>query len=98
MFDCSHASTPMSTTSSLSLYEGDPLPNPSPYHSIVGALQYRTITRPNLSIVVNKVCQFMHTSTTQHWLAIKLILRYLKGIILMALLFMPPLIFSSLAT
>ena len=50
----------MSTTSSLSLYEGDPLPDPTSYRSIVGALQYCTITRPDLSFAVNQVCQFMH--------------------------------------
>ena len=29
------------------------------YTSIVGALQYITITRPEISFSVNKVCQFM---------------------------------------
>ncbi|CAL9009705.1 unnamed protein product [Prunus brigantina] len=53
--------------------------NPETYRSIVGALQYLTITRPDLSYAVNQVCQFMHSPKTPHWLAVKRILRYLKS-------------------
>jgi hypothetical protein len=45
----------------------------------VGALQYVTITRPDISFVVNYVSQFMHTPNMSHWSAMKSILRYLKG-------------------
>ena len=81
MFDCKHASTLMSTSSSLSLYDGEPLLEPSLNHNIVGALQYCTITRPDISFSVNNVCQFMHSPTTTHWQAVKRILRYLKSTI-----------------
>lgn len=47
------------------------------YRSIVGALQYATITRPKISYTVNRVCQFMHSPTDTHWKAVKRILRYL---------------------
>lgn len=39
----------------------NPFYNPSLYKSIVGALQYITITRPNFPFAINKVCQFMAT-------------------------------------
>ena len=81
MLDCSSISTSMSTTTSLSLYTGDPFLDTYTYRSIVGALQYCTITRSNISVAVNKVCQFMHAPTTQHWLAVKRILKYLKSTI-----------------
>ena len=46
---------------------------------IVGALQYLTSTKPDICYIVNKVCQFMHTPTEDHWAAIKHILRYLQA-------------------
>ena len=79
MFDCSHPSTSMSTTTSLSLHKGDPLPDPSIYRSIVGALQYCIITHLDISFAVNNVCQFIHAPTTQHWPAVKRLLHYLKS-------------------
>lgn len=45
----------------------------------MGGLQYVTITRPELSYVVNKVCQYMHHPKDHHWHATKRILRYLAG-------------------
>ncbi|XP_027936187.1 uncharacterized protein LOC114191207 [Vigna unguiculata] len=53
--------------------------DPLLYHSIVGVLQYVTITRPELSYSVNKVCPFMAQPLLEHWKAVKCILRYLKG-------------------
>jgi len=55
----------------------------------VGALQYATITRPEISFSVNKVYQFMSDTTEQHWAAVKIILRYLAGTINFGLSFLP---------
>ncbi|KAJ6733370.1 hypothetical protein OIU74_005177 [Salix koriyanagi] len=49
------------------------------FRQIVGALQYLTFTRPDICYAINKVCQFMHAPTEDHWAAVKHILRYLKG-------------------
>ncbi|KAL5543508.1 hypothetical protein UlMin_007292, partial [Ulmus minor] len=59
--------------------EGDPVPNATYYRSIVGGLQYVTITRLEIAYCVNKVCQFMQNPLDLHWKAVKRILRYLKG-------------------
>ncbi|XP_021831397.1 uncharacterized protein LOC110771407 [Prunus avium] len=68
----------MASSTKLSKIGGEPLANPQQYRSIAGALQYVTLTRPELAFSVNKVCQFMYNPTTEHWTAVKRILRYLK--------------------
>ena len=45
----------------------------------MGALQYLTITRLDLSYAVNQVCQFMHSPKNTHWMTVKRILRYVKA-------------------
>nr|AAK53852.1 Putative retroelement [Oryza sativa Japonica Group] len=64
----------------LSAHEGTPLGpvDSTRYRNLVGALQYLTLTRPDLSFSVNKVCQYLHAPTTEHWAVAKRILRYLK--------------------
>ena len=48
------------------------------YQSIVGALQYLTIARPDISFSVNKACQVMHPPTISDWTNVKHLLSYLK--------------------
>jgi histone deacetylase 1/2 len=36
------------------------------------------MTRPDISIAVNKICQYLHEPTVLHWAAVKRILRYLQ--------------------
>ncbi|XP_062118495.1 uncharacterized mitochondrial protein AtMg00810-like [Humulus lupulus] len=71
--------TPMNATLKLSNYGSDPVQDATFYRSIVGALQYAAITRPNIAYCVNKVAQFMHNPLTSHWIVVKRILRYLAG-------------------
>ena len=59
------------------------------YRSIVGALQYVTMTHPNIAFVVNKACQFIPQPITSHWLAVKRILKYLQGVMSEGLLIQP---------
>ncbi|KAL5565260.1 hypothetical protein UlMin_028424 [Ulmus minor] len=62
----------------LNTSNGDPIPNDTEYRSIVGFLQYITITRPDITFSVNKACQFMQVPLDVHWKAVKRILRYLN--------------------
>ncbi|KAK1632460.1 hypothetical protein QYE76_006775 [Lolium multiflorum] len=80
MLECKHASTPMSATDRLSAFDGDLLASDdaTEYRSIVGGLQYLTITRPDISFAVNRVCQYLHALRTTHWSAVKRILRYIR--------------------
>lgn len=71
--------TPLATTPLLSLHSGSPLSNATEYQAIVGSLQYLSFTRPDLSFAVNKLSQFMHQPTNDHWIAVKRVLCYLCG-------------------
>ncbi|XP_019180282.1 PREDICTED: uncharacterized protein LOC109175478 [Ipomoea nil] len=72
-------STPMSLATSDAVTESLPLDDPMPYRHLVGSLMYLLITRPDLSFAVNHLCQFMHTPTQDHWVALKRVLRYVQG-------------------
>ena len=78
MTDCEPIGTPLAQKHHLQL-KGGPLVDATNYRSIVGALQYLTLTRPDLTHAVNLVCQFMHQPGTTHFQAVKRILRYLQG-------------------
>ena len=52
--------SPTIATTKLSSTEGELISDPSTYCQIIGALQYCTITRPDISYVVNQLCQFIH--------------------------------------
>jgi len=78
MADAKPVNSPVSSSSTLSAFTGDPMEDPSLYRSTVGSLQYLSLTRPDLAFAVNRVCQFIHRPTKLHWQAVKRILRYLK--------------------
>ncbi|MDV3193952.1 MAG: reverse transcriptase domain-containing protein, partial [Sweet potato little leaf phytoplasma] len=82
--------TPMVSGSVVSTHHGESLADVYLYQSIVGALQYVTLTRPEISFSVNKACQFMHHPKLIHWQLVKRILRYLKGTINTGLLLQKP--------
>lgn len=56
--------TPMVFFLKLIQYGTTTIKDSTHYKSVVGALQYLTITRPKLSFSINKVCQYMHNPGT----------------------------------
>ena len=78
MHDCQPSRTPVDTTFKLSS-DGEPFSDPTLYRSLTGALQYLTLTRPELSYAVQQACLYMHDPRVPHHNHIKCILRYLKG-------------------
>jgi len=71
--------SPMASSTKLSKFGSNQVADPTFFRSIVGGLQYVTITRPEISYSVNKVCQFLSAPLDDHWKAVKRILRYLQG-------------------
>ena len=89
MADCKPCSSPMIVKAVCSTTDSLPFAQPSLYRSLVGGLQYLTITRPDLSFAVNQACQFMHLPTNAHFHAVKRLLRYVKGTLHHGLFFTP---------
>lgn len=69
----------MSTKSNLTSTDGDLLENPSLFRELVGSLQYLTITRPDIAFAVNSLSQFLSQPRQPHLVAVKCVLRYVKG-------------------
>ena len=74
-----HLPTPMISNLRLSKHKGEAITNAKQYRSLIGALQYATITRPDICYSVNKLSQFMQNPLSEHWIALKRVLRYLQG-------------------
>ncbi|XP_021975313.1 uncharacterized mitochondrial protein AtMg00810-like [Helianthus annuus] len=89
MYDSKPVATPLSPYESFSA-NGVAHPDPILYRSLVGALQYLTITRPDLSYAVNQLSQFLHHPTLDHFQAVKRLLRYVKGTISFGLTYTRP--------
>jgi hypothetical protein len=81
MTDCKSCSTPVDTQGKLSEAEG-PMLGPADstaYRSLAGALQYLTFTRPDITYAVQQLCLYMHAPREPHMVAMKRLLRYLRG-------------------
>ncbi|XP_071704912.1 uncharacterized mitochondrial protein AtMg00810-like [Rutidosis leptorrhynchoides] len=78
---CKQATTPVDTKSKLSSNIGNVYDDLTLYRSLVGALQYLTFTRPDISYAVQQICQHMHHPHDTHMAALKKILRYISGTI-----------------
>ena len=81
MLHCKPMSTSLETKFKIDADTSSAAADPSQFRRIVGALQYLTLTQPDLSYNVNYVSQFMHNPTVAHLKLVQRILRYLKGTI-----------------
>jgi hypothetical protein len=79
MVQCKLATTPIDTLPKVTADAGALVADPSEYRSLAGALQYLTMTRPDLAYAVQQVCLHMHDPRDGHLAIIKRILRYVRG-------------------
>jgi histone deacetylase 1/2 len=85
MDNCKQAPTPVDTKAKLPSEDGPRVDDPTAYRSIAGALQYLTITRPELSYDVQQVCLHMHGPRECHLNLAKRVLRYVRGTVYLGL-------------
>ncbi|GKC71028.1 ribonuclease H-like domain-containing protein [Tanacetum coccineum] len=78
MANCNPSQTPIDTESKLGS-DGDPVSDLTLYRSLAGSLQYLTFTQPDIYYAVQQVCLYMHDPRKPHFLALKRILRYVRG-------------------
>jgi hypothetical protein len=79
MLNCNPCTTPIDTKPKLSPAAGPSVANATELRSLAGALQYLTITRPDISYAVQQICLFMHAPKAPHLQLLKRVLRYLQG-------------------
>src|SRR5579871_1000930 len=89
MIDCNPIEIPLSKDLKLRILRKDEeIVNEKEYKSVVGALNYLTVmTRSDITIAVGIVSRYIQKSEKIHWLAVKRILRYLKGTVDYGLVF-----------
>ena len=79
MEKCNPAATPLEHKLKLSKESKSPSVNATDYRSVVGSLRYLIHTRPDICYAVGVVSRFMENPTEEHLLAVKHILRYVRG-------------------
>ncbi|XP_028097668.1 uncharacterized protein LOC114297432 [Camellia sinensis] len=89
MTSCKPCPTPMSMKPVDTLAANLPFHQPQLYRSLVGALQYLTLTRPDFSFAVNQACQYMHAPTNAYFALLKPILRFVQVSLSHGLTFCP---------
>ncbi|XP_072071613.1 uncharacterized mitochondrial protein AtMg00810-like [Arachis hypogaea] len=79
MVGCTSCHTPLASTVKLSTCGGAKFHDSTLHRSIIGSLQYLTVTRPEISYSVHKLAQFVQSPLESHWKMVKRVLRYLNG-------------------
>ncbi|XP_019244537.1 PREDICTED: uncharacterized protein LOC109224411 [Nicotiana attenuata] len=99
-FGCDSASavvSPLELGVKLKFDDGELLPRPDTYRSLVGKLNFLTHTRPDLCYAVQHLSQFLKCPRVPHMNAALHILRYLKGTLDFGVSLSTPSNFSLLA-
>ena len=78
--ECNSAITPLEARVQFTYEEGKSTVNSTIYRSLIGSLRYLTHTRPDLLFVVGIFSRQMERPTQEHYIGVKRVLRYLKGI------------------
>ena len=81
MEDSHPVTTPIENANHLvPVTEDNPFKDPSLYHATIGSLMYAAIgTHPDLAFAIQKLAQFSHALSDEHWKAVKRVLCYVKG-------------------
>jgi hypothetical protein len=77
--NCNPTHIPMEPRLKLSKHSQAENVDATEYRSVVGSLRYLLHTRPDLTFAVGYVSRFMEKPTKEHMMAVKHILRYVKG-------------------
>ncbi|XP_071687233.1 uncharacterized mitochondrial protein AtMg00810-like [Rutidosis leptorrhynchoides] len=84
MLGCHPYRTPVETSAKLTA-SGPTVSDHTLYRSLAGAPQYLTFTGHDISYAVQQVCLFMHDPREAHLSALKRILRYIQGTLILGL-------------
>lgn len=77
--DSKFVSTPMAIGHKISKNDESAEVNQTMYKSIIGKLQYVVHSRPDIALAIGIVARFFANSRENHLMAVKKIIRYLKG-------------------
>jgi len=78
MTSCKPVATPIDAKGKLAT-DGPVVDDAHSYRSLAGALQYLTMTKPDIAFAVQQVCLHMHDPRMPHLALLKRILRYIRG-------------------
>lgn len=77
--NCMISSTPMEKGMKLSTKYDSKAVNESVYRKLVGRLIYLIATKPDLIVILSFISEFISAPKVEHWIAMKRVLRYVKG-------------------
>ena len=77
--NCNTINTPVAADLKLTRGGEGKIIDPALFRSLIGSLRYLSITRPDIVYSVGLLSKYMEKPKESHWLAVKRILRYIKG-------------------